>query len=405
MMATAVTGKRIPAVAGGSPIRQDYLVFGRPRLEESAIDEVVATLRSGWIGTGPKTARFESELAAYLGVHHVIAVSSCTAALHLALLAAGIGPGDDVLVPAMTFVATANAVLHAGANPVLCDVDPTSQVVTPEHLAAAMTPRTRAIIPVHFAGRAAPMTDILDFARRHECVVINDAAHAVETRHAHRNIAGQGGMSAYSFYPTKQITTGEGGAVATNDERLADRVRLLHHHGLTADAWKRYSDAGFKHYEAVEVGYKCNMTDIQASLGLHQLARIEESSVGRRRIWARYNEAFASLPVTVPAGWPDGDRHAMHLYTLLLDLDRLKVDRDAIAHALHLEGIGTGVHYRGVHLQPLFRDRYGYRPDMFPHATRISDRTISIPLSPSLSDRDVDDVIEAVQQVFAHFAR
>jgi dTDP-4-amino-4,6-dideoxygalactose transaminase len=400
-----VTAKRRPAIAGGSPIRQDYLVFGRPSIEDAAIDEVVATLRSGWIGTGPKTARFESELAAYLGVRHVVAVSSCTAALHVALLAAGIGPGDDVLLPAMTFVATANAVLHAGANPVLCDVDPDSQMVTAEHLAAAMTPNTRAIIPVHFAGRAADMTSILDFAQRHRCVVLNDAAHAIETRHANRNIAGQGLMSAYSFYPTKNITTGEGGAVATDDDGLVHRLRLLHLHGLSADAWKRYSDVGFKHYEAVEVGYKCNMTDIQASLGLHQLARLEESSVRRRHIWARYNQAFASLPVTVPAGWPAGDRHAMHLYTLSLQLERLTVDRDAIAHALHLEGIGTGVHYRGVHLQPLYRDRYGYRPETFPHATRISERTLSIPLSPWLSDRDVEDVIAAVGEVLTHFAR
>ena len=305
----------------------------------------------------------------------------------------------------MTFVATANAVLHAGARPVLCDVDPVSQMATSAHLAAAVTPHTQAIVPVHFAGRAADMTDILDFAWRKGCLVINDAAHAIETRHAGRNISGQGAMSCYSFYPTKNLTTGEGGAVATDDDALADRLRMLRLHGLSADAWKRYSDTGFKHYEAVALGFKCNMTDVQASLGLPQLARIEEWSRRRMSIWTRYNEAFATLPVTTPAGWPAADRHALHLYTLMLDLDRLSANRDTIAHALHLEGVGTGVHYRGLHLQPLYRDRYNLRPEMFPTASRISAQTLSIPLSPALSDRDVDDVTEAVQRVLTHFAR
>lgn len=399
------TETHAPAIDGGTPVRTDYLVFGKPQLDAAAISEVVATLQSGWIGTGPKTARFESELAAYLGVKHVVTVSSCTAALHLSLLAAGVGPGDDVLVPAMTFVATANAVLHAGARPVLCEVDPLTQMVTPDHLAAAITPKTKAIIPVHFAGRAADMTAILDFAWRHDCLVINDAAHAIETRHANRSIAGQAVMSAYSFYPTKNLTTGEGGAVGTDDDHLAERLRMLRLHGLSADAWKRYSASGFKHYEAVEVGFKCNMTDIQASLGLHELARIETASLRRAQVWKRYNEAFAALPATLPAGWPAGDRHALHLYTMFLDLNHLSVDRDTVAHALHLEGIGTGVHYRGVHLQPLYRDRYGYMPEMFPTATNISQRTLSVPLSAALSDRDVDDVVVAVQRVLTHFAR
>jgi dTDP-4-amino-4,6-dideoxygalactose transaminase len=288
---------------------------------------------------------------------------------------------------------------------VLCDVDAASQMVTADTLAAAITPNTKAIIPVHFAGRAADMTGIIDFAWRNGCLVINDAAHAVETRHAGRNISGQGAMSCYSFYPTKNLTTGEGGAVATDSDRLADRLRVLRLHGLSADAWKRFSDSGFKHYEAVEVGFKYNMTDIQASLGLHQLARIEDASRRRMEIWKRYDQAFAALPVTLPAEWPANDRHALHLYTLFLDLGRLSADRDTVAHALHLEGIGTGVHYRGVHLQPLYRDRFGYRPEMFPNATWISERTLSIPLSPALSDRDVDTVVEAVQRVLTHFAR
>ena len=401
---TPITPGR-PAIAGGAPVRSDYLIFGRPQIAHAEMDEVLATLRTGWIGTGPKTARFEAELAAYLGVKHVVAVSSCTAALHIALVAARIGPGDDVLVPSMTFVATANAVMHAGARPVLCDVDPVTQIVTPATLQAAITPRTKAIIPVHFAGRAADMTAILDFAWRKGCLVINDAAHAVETCHNGRNISGQGAMSCYSFYPTKNLTTGEGGAVATDADQLAERLRVLRQHGLSADAWKRYSDSGFTHYEAVDLGFKCNMTDLQASLGLHQLARIEENSKRRLAIWQRYAAAFAGLPVGTPAAWPSADRHALHLYTLLLDLDRLRTDRDTIAHALHLEGIGTGVHYRGVHLQPLYRDRDGSRPKDFPVASWISERTLSIPMSAALTDRDVNTVVDAVQRVLAHYSR
>lgn len=404
MLATITTTTTPPAVAGGAPVRTDYLTFGRPLIERPEMDEVMATLRTGWIGTGPKTAGFESALAAYLGVKHVVAVNSCTAALHIALVAARIGPGDDVLVPSMTFVATANAVMHAGARPVLCDVDPVTQMVTPDTLAAAITPRTKAIIPVHFAGRAADMTGILDFAWRTGCLVINDAAHAVETCHNGRNISGQGAMSCYSFYPTKNLTTGEGGAVATDDDRLADRLRVLRLHGLSADAWQRFSDRGFRHYEATELGFKYNMTDIQASIGLHQLARIEANSRRRSTIWNRYTSALAALPVATPARWPSTDRHALHLYTLMLDLERLREDRDAIAHALHLEGIGTGVHYRAVHLQPLYRDTGRCGISRLSNATWISERTLSIPLSAALTDRDVDTVIDAVRRVLTHFA-
>jgi dTDP-4-amino-4,6-dideoxygalactose transaminase len=394
-----------PAIAGGTPVRPECLVFGSPLIRERDCREVLGVLQSGWLGTGPRVERFEAAFADYVGGRHGVAVSSCTAALHLSLKAAGIGPGDEVIVPAMTFVATANSVVHAGAVPILCDVDPTTQNITAALVAPHLTRRTRAILPVHFAGRAVDLTGLLELASDRRILVVNDAAHAIETEHRGRRIGGLGMATAYSFYPTKNITTGEGGMVVTDDDRLAARLRTLRQHGLSADAWKRYSAAGFRHYEAVEPGFKANMTDLQAALGLQQLARIEEMSRRRRRIWTSYGEAFSGLPMTLPAGAEPGDRHALHLYTVLLHLEALSADRDTIARALLQEGIGTGVHYRAVHLHPYYRDTFGYAPDAFPHAARISDRTLSLPLSARLSDLDVADVIEAVHKVVEYFRR
>jgi dTDP-4-amino-4,6-dideoxygalactose transaminase len=399
------TSTDIPAVAGGTPVREGYLVFGSPRIEEAEIAEVVEVLRSGWIGTGPRTAKFEREFAIYASGRHAVSVSSCTAALHLSLLAAGIGPGDEVIVPAMTFVASANAVVHAGGTPVLCDVDPFTQNIEADEVARHLTPRTKAVIPVHFAGRAVDLSSLHPLADRHGLTIINDAAHAIETEHRGRKVTAFGTLTAYSFYPTKNITTGEGGMIVTDDDALADRLRVLRLHGLSADAWRRFSDAGFKHYESIEPGFKYNMTDMQAALGLHQLARIEELSGVRERVWSEYDAAFADLPLQLPAPVRPEDRHARHLYTVMLDLDQLTAGRDAIAHALHLERIGIGVHYRGVHLHPYYRDRFGYTPEDFPNASWISERTLSLPMSAGLTDGDVADVISAVIRVLSHFSK
>lgn len=399
-----------PAIAGGKPVRRDYLVFGQPFIGEEEIAEVVQVLRSRWIGTGPRAARFEDDFARYLGVRHAIAVSSCTAGLHLALAASGIGPGDEVIVPSLTFVASANSVIHAGAIPVLCDVDTATQNLRVEDVGRVFSRKTRAIIPVHFAGRAVDMTALCSFVQEHgrrgqDVTLINDAAHAIETQHAERPIPHYAPLTAYSFYPTKNLTTGEGGVVATNDDAQADRLRVLRLHGLSADAWKRFSDDGFKHYEAVEAGFKYNFTDLQAAIGLHQLRRIEAASVRRAAVWFLYQQAFADLPLDLPPPCPPGDRHAHHLFTVLLRLEELSVDRDRIAGALHAEGIGIGVHYRAIHLHRYFRQRFGYAPDAFPNALGISDRTLSLPLSAALSDNDVSDVVEAVRRVLTYFRR
>ena len=381
------------------PSRESYLVFASPQLLDAEIDEVVATLRSGWIGTGPRVARFEQEFGAYVGTTHAVALGSCTAALHLALILLGLRPGDEVIVPAMTFAATANVVVHAGATPVFADVDRATQCLDPADVERRISPRTKAMIPVHFAGRACDMGGLTDLARSHDLRVVEDCAHAIETLWHGRHVGTIGDIGAFSFYVTKNVVTGEGGMLVTADAGQAARAKTLGLHGMSADAWRRFSDEGFRHYEVVEPGFKYNMTDMQAAIGVHQLGRVEVNLVRRNEIWRRYDDAFRELPVFVPAPEEPGTRHARHLYTLLLDLDRLSIDRDAVQAELHRRRIGTGIHYRALHLHGYYRTTFGYERGDLPNAEWISDRTLSLPLSPKLTDEDVDDVIGAVTSI------
>jgi dTDP-4-amino-4,6-dideoxygalactose transaminase len=387
------------------PVRDKYLVFGAPQLLEPEIDEVVQTLRSGWIGSGPRVAALEKAFRDYIGAGRAVAVHSCTAALHLAMISAGLKAGDEVIVPALTFAATANAVIHAGGRPVLADVDRRTMCLDPGDVERRLTPRTRALIPVHFAGRPCPMDALQDLARRRGLVVIEDCAHAIETLYRGQHAGTLGELGAFSFYVTKNVTTGEGGMVTTADAARADRIKKLALHGLSADAWKRFSDEGFKHYEVLEPGFKYNMMDLQAALGLHQLRRVETNLLRRRQIWARYDEAFADLPVFLAPPEEEGTRHARHLYTLLLDLERLRAGRDEVQLALHWQRIGTGIHYRALHLHRYYREAFGYAPGDLPAAEWISERTLSLPLAPNLSDDDVEDVIFATRRTLEHFAR
>jgi dTDP-4-amino-4,6-dideoxygalactose transaminase len=395
----------LAAKAVDRPTRDTYLVFGSPEILQPEIDEVVATLRSGWIGTGPKVHAFERAFRDYTGAGHAVAVGSCTAALHLALVAIRLKPGDEVIVPAMTFAATANAVIHAGGRPVLADVDRRTMCLDPEDAERRITPRTRVLIPVHFAGRPCDMDTLLALARRHGLAVIEDCAHAVETLYHGRHAGTLGDLGAFSFYVTKNVTTAEGGMVTTADGVRAKRIMTLALHGLSADAWKRFSDEGYKHYEVVEPGFKYNMTDLQASLGIHQLRRVEDNLEVRRDLWEYYDDAFADLPVfPVPAEEP-GTRHGRHLYTLLLDLDRLRAGRDEVQQSLHRQRIGTGVHYRALHLHRYYQEALEYARGDLPNAEWISERTLSLPLSPKLTDDDVLDVVAAVRGTLTHFAR
>jgi dTDP-4-amino-4,6-dideoxygalactose transaminase len=379
-------------------MREEFLVFGSPLIGDAEIAEVVDSLRSGWIGTGPKVQRFESMLSEYVGAAYCRCVGSCTAALILSLRVLGLGPGDEVLVPAMTFVASANAVEHAGATPVLVDSEPGTGLIDLEAAEATITPRTRAIMPVHLAGRPIDMDRLTAFRDRHDLLVIEDAAHALGAERRGRRIGAFGNLTAFSFYVTKNVTTIEGGALVTEDAALAARVERLALHGLSLGAWQRFSDAGFRHYEVVEPGFKFNMTDVQAALGLHQLPLLGRWIDRRAELWTRYDDLLAGLPVQTPPPAAPGTRHGRHLYQLMVDPEA-PVTRDQLLEQLIARRIGTGVHYRGVHLQPFYRDKYGLTPEQFPVATAISDRTLSLPLSPKVSDADQDDVVTALVDV------
>lgn len=384
------------------PVRESFLVFGQPDIGEEEIAEVVDTLRSGWLGTGPKTKRFEAEFAEYVGAKHAIAVNSCTAGLHLSLLALGIGSGDEVITTPMTFASTLNVALHVGARPVLVDVDRATQNIDPARIENAITPRTRAIMPVHMAGRPCDMDAIGSMAADHGLAVVEDAAHATEAAWGDRKVGSISPLTAFSFYVTKNLVTGEGGMITTDDDALADDLRIRSLHGLSRDAWKRYSAAGFQPYDVVLPGWKYNLTDIHSALGLHQLRRIKENLVRREEVWERYSEALHDVPgITVPAPFDQGV-HARHLYTILLDPEVR--GRDEFVEEMRLRNIGTGVHFVAAHLHSYFREELGHVRGDFPNAEYISDRTVSLPLSSKLTDDDVDDVIGAVRDVVASAA-
>ncbi len=376
-------------------MRDSFLVFGSPLIGEQEIAEVVDCLRSGWVGTGPKVQRFEQMLSEYVGVEYCRCLSSCTAALTLAMQALEIGRGDEVIVPAMTFVASANAIEHAGATPILVDCEPHTGLIDLDAAEAAITPRTRAIMAVHMAGRPVDMERMNALRDRHGLLVIEDAAHAIGAEWHGRRIGAFGNVTAFSFYVTKNITTIEGGALLTEDPEIAGRVERLGLHGLSLGAWQRFSDPGLRHYEVVRPGFKYNMTDVQAALGVHQLPRLDRWISRRAELWERYDELLAGLPLQTPAAPEPDTRHTRHLYQVLLRADA-PLDRDELVDALGQRQIGTGVHYRGVHLHPYYRDTYHLRPEQFPFATEISERTLSLPLSPKLSDSDQDDVIAAL---------
>ena len=380
-------------------MRKDFLIFGSPAIGEEEIAEVVATLRSGWIGTGPRVARFEEMFRQYIGVRHAVALNSCTAALHLSLLTSAVGPGDEVITTPMTFCATANAIVHTGARPVFVDVDRATGNIDPDLIEDAVTSQTRAIVPVHYAGRPCRMDRIEAIARRHGLLLIDDAAHAIEAVFHGRKIGAIGDLTCFSFYVTKNVVTAEGGMVTTNDAELAKKIKMYALHGMSQDAWKRFSDEGYRHYQVLVPGFKYNMTDLQAALGIHQLPRVLEGAGRRRAIWERYDESFADLPVVRPAPVEAGTVHARHLYTILIDTETIGKSRDQVLNELSALNIGTGVHYTPVHLHPYYRERFGYDVGVFPNAEYIGARTLSLPLSTKLTDDDVADVIAAVRRV------
>lgn len=379
-------------------VRTTFLPFCLPDIGEDEIEEVVQTLRSGWITTGPRTKEFERRFAAYVGAKHAVAVSSCTAALHIALAACGVGPGDEVITSPLTFCSTANVIVHLGATPIFADVADDYDI-DPQEIEKRVTPRTKAIIPVHHSGQPCRMDEILAYAHEHGLVVIEDAAHAIGATYRGRMVGTLGHVTAFSFYAIKNITTAEGGMITTNDDQLAEQMRLLSLHGISKDAWKRYSSTGTWYYEVVCPGYKCNMTDIQAAMGIHQLARLGQFLEARRTYAGMYDDAFAEMPEIQTPRVRSDVGHAWHLYVVQLDLDRLPTNRDQFIEALRDQNIGTSVHFIPVHLHPYYRKVFGYRRGDFPNAERIYNRIISLPLYPRMTKDDVRDVIAAVKRV------
>lgn len=377
---------------------EPYIIFGSPIIDSDAMQAVTRTLESGWIGTGPRVHELENLFAQYTGARHALATSSCTAALHLAMVASGVGPGDEVITTAMTFCATANSIIHTGATPVFVDCQRDTMNIDPAAVEAAITPRTKAIVPVHFAGRPVDMDAITAIAEKHGLLVIEDAAHAIESSFRGRKIGAISNITCFSFYVTKNMTTGEGGMVTTNDPELAARIKTFGLHGLSADAWSRFSDKGYKHYDVVFPGFKYNLTDMAASLGLAQLPHLEGWLARRATVWNRYREALSELPLTLPAEPEPNTVHARHLYPVLVQ-DEAKVSRDQFLSEMHKNKVGCGVHYRALHVHPYYRDRWGFVPEQFPNAYFIGERTVSLPLTPKLTDAEVERVIRATRQV------
>lgn len=395
------------ALHGGAPVRATQLPFHRPSLGPEEEAEVLDTLRSGWLTTGPKTKRFEADFAGYIGAPHAIAVNSCTAGLHLALAALGVGPGDEVVTTPMTFAASANVVVHVGATPVFADCLPGTLTIDPKEIGRRITPRTKALLVVHYIGIPCAMDEIVALAAAHRLPVIEDAAHAIETVYRGRKVGRLGRVAAFSFYATKNLTTGEGGMVTTEDPDLADRIRILSLHGISRDAWKRYTSEGYRHYEILEAGYKYNLSDLQSCLGIHQLRKLDGFWAQRQALVAAYDAGLADLPELrpVPQAAAAGNRNAHHLYPVLVQHERLKTDRDGVMTALQAENIGLGVHFRAVHLSPFYTRKFGTRRGQCPVAEDASDRLISLPFFPAMTREDVASVLEAVRKVVRYYRR
>ena len=396
-----------PAFTNARPTyapRREYLAFSPPTVGEDEIAEVVDTLRTSWITTGPKTKRFEAEFAAYVRAPGALALNSCTAGLHTALATLGISRGDEVITTPVTFAASVNVIEHVGARPVLVDVEPDTLNIDPAAVAAAITPRTRAIIPVHFAGHPVELDGLGEIARAHDLAIVEDAAHAMPARYRGRMIGSGDNPVAFSFYATKNLTTAEGGML-TGSPSFLEQAAIVSLHGMSRDAWKRYGKGGSWFYEILTPGFKYNMTDIQASIGLRQLQRLAGFQQRRREVVAAYNDAFAMHPAfEVPVERPHVE-HAWHLYVLRLRPEALTISRGRFIDELTARNIGTSVHFIPIHLHPYYRDRYGYAPADFPVAKGAYDRMLSLPLHPGLSPADVDDVIGAVLDIAGRYER
>lgn len=379
--------------------RTEFLPYALPFIEEKEINEVVDALKSNWLSKGPKTMEFEKRFAEYVGAKHAIAMNSCTAALHIALVANNIGEGDEVITTPLTFAASANTIVHTGAKPVFADIDEKTMCIDPNKIEEKITEKTKAIVPVHYGGQSCDLDKINEIAKKHNLLVLEDAAHAIYTTHKGKLIGSIGDTTSFSFYATKNICTGEGGMLTTNSDEIAEKARVMSLHGMSKNAWNRFAKGGSWYYEILYPGYKYNMTDMQAALGLCQLEKIEKMQNLREKYAKMYNDAFSKLDEIITPIEVEGNRHAWHLYVIRVKEDMLKINRNEFIEALAEENIGTSVHYTPVHLHPYYMETFGYKMGDFPIAEKVFKGMISLPLYPSMKEQDVEDVINAVTRI------
>jgi len=391
------------AIHGGQPVRSTFLPYGRQSVDASDIQAVVEVLRSDWLTTGPKVSEFEEMFAKQVGAAHAVSFSSGTAALHAAAFAAGLQPGDEAITTPLTFAATANCVLYQGATPVFADVSDDTLNIDPERIAERISPRTRVVLPVDYAGHPADLAKIIDVTRKHQLIVIEDACHALGAQYEGKSVGSIADMTVFSFHPVKHVTTGEGGMVTTSNAHFAETLRRFRNHGISSEARQRQT-AGQWQYEMVLLGYNYRLPDILCALGIEQLKKLEANLARRREIAARYSVALREMPGVVPPIVNAEVNPAWHLYPIRLELERLTASRAEIFRALRAENIGVNVHYIPVHLHPYYRERFGYKGNEFPIAERAYERLISLPMFHGMSDQDVDDVIHAVAKVVEHYA-
>jgi perosamine synthetase len=402
-MGASPTTRELLAIDGGTPVRKTLLPYGRQSIDEKDIQAVVDVLRSDWLTTGPKVAEFEEKIAAYVHARHAVAFSSGTAALHAAAFAAGLQAGDEAITTPLTFAATANCVLYQGAKPVFADILPDTLNIDPEQVAARVTPRTKAILPVDYSGQPADLQPLLDLADRHGLIVIEDACHALGAEYRGRRTGSVSHMTVFSFHPVKHLTTGEGGMVTTDNAAFAETLRRFRNHGISSDARQRQS-AGQWEYEMVMLGFNYRLTDIGCALGLQQFTKLDQNLARRREIAARYSAEFRKVPAVITPVVRSDVNPAWHLYPIRLDFDRLHAERGTIFRALRAENIGVNVHYIPVHYHPYYRERFGFKGGEYPVAERAYESLISLPMFHGMSDRDIEDAITAVAKVMGHFA-
>jgi dTDP-4-amino-4,6-dideoxygalactose transaminase len=384
------------------PVRSkdNFLIYCAPKIEQDEINEVVEVMKSGWLGTGPRTAAFENAFCTYKNAKYAVALNSCTAALHLSLIAAGIKEGDEVITTPMTFCATVNSIIHAGGTPVLADINPVTLNIDPSEILKKITSRTKVILPVHFAGLPCEMDEIMKIANNNSLTVIEDCAHAIETLYKGKEVGTIGDFGCISFYVTKNIVTGEGGMVLVKNEKFHLRLKRLSLHGMDKDAWKRFGNDGYKHYDVLESGFKYNMMDLQAGIGLHQLKRVENYWEQRETIWNFYKKNLSDLPIILPSDCLNqDDRHAYHLFTIQLDKDICGISRDEFINKMTYHNIGVGVHYRSIPEYSFYSNTFNWKPEQFPNAYKVGKNTVSLPISASMCLKDMEDVVKAVRLI------